>query len=319
MARKQIDWNKRIEEKFFRIPGQHMLIIGTTGTGKTNSMIYIMLGLLAINPRETIVWIDVGKTSEILLLAQFKPLRIIIPKGMRMDIVINDEWKDKIYDIDVVEADNYFHVWRLLDKECINVVSWRRFFFTTKTYTDFIGGLFGSLIELACNQDILTPLSIFCDELQLIVPEKGNQIDMNHYTAGGVVQMNVELLRGADIRLVGAGQANTKIRKGVRDEMQWKGIKKGCYFEGDHFKLRDFNNLFQKLRPEQLIIADPFQDFSHKIIVPFYGVGKWIGRIRYIGKLDTLQKKKRKAITVMDEEDYTDIDEDGNSEGLEYA
>lgn len=302
MPSPKYNWNAIIKKQFFQQPGEHMIVTGTTGTGKTNFLIYLMLGILANNPAETIVWLDIGKSSEILLLAQFMPVRVIVPRGMTFRYDIYDEWKDKIYDIHVVEADSYQSIWKLIKHGYINVISWKPYILRARTYTRFIGGLFETLIEMASDEIIPVPLSLFCDEFHLVVPEKGHQIDSQHYAAGAVVQLNIELLRSMLARIVGASQGYTKIRKGVRDEMGWKGIKRGCQFDSEEYKLRQFNRVFEKLRPDQAIIASPYKDFSDILTIPFYGRGRDIGQVHYIGKLDK-RKHAQEIVNMADDED----------------
>ena len=52
-------------------PGEHVLINGYTGTGKTNLLAWIVKGFLSLRTKtssadwETLVWFDRGKSSEL--------------------------------------------------------------------------------------------------------------------------------------------------------------------------------------------------------------------------------------------------------------
>jgi energy-coupling factor transporter ATP-binding protein EcfA2 len=287
MAKPKFDWKTIIENKFFKQPGEHMTVIGTTGTGKTQYLYFLLDGILKHGKGETIVWLDVGKSAEILTLARFKPLNVILIDGTDIAVSVYPEKKQYLNPIDKVYVRSYSEIWKKVKPEYINVICLQPFLITDiAEYTRMIGKIFKRLIKMASRNELPVPMTIFGDEFHLICPERNNQLSKNHYAAGAIVQMNVELLRSAGIRIIMGSQGVTKLRYGVRSAAQWRAIKRGCRFvDEDDGILENFNRVWSKLKPDEGVIADPFKHFSGILKLPFYGDGKAYGTVRYIGML----------------------------------
>lgn len=48
---------------FVKRPGQHLLELGSTGTGKTNFLYWLIDMFREYAPREALVWFDIGKAQ----------------------------------------------------------------------------------------------------------------------------------------------------------------------------------------------------------------------------------------------------------------
>lgn len=276
-------------QDFFPITG-HMLIIGRSGSGKTQTLSYIAEGLTINNPKETIVYFDTGKASEILTLGQFRPLNIMIPKGFDIEI-------DADIDYIVTELHSGQDVWMSLQKDRINVVCIEPYIRDPEAFVPVIVDVFNALLDLAQGRKIRTiPLAIFYDEFHIVAPAKGHAINSEQYKLGGKVQFNVERLRSEKIRFIASVQGLNLLRNGVRNQFKWRWGKQAAFFtEG---KMKRYNHLFEKLPENQAILIPPDMVFSDPIVMPFYGDGENYGTVRYLGHItkgnNPFKKEKKK-------------------------
>ncbi len=271
-------WVKRFTNDFLKKPGEHLIEIGITGSGKTQGLFWILDGLIKNSPDETIVWFDSGKSSEILAISQLAPLNVIIPEGTKINIECPSG------NIQVSSFDNPKEIWtNKLIPGCVNIVSLEPYILSPSVYTKVFTSLFSSLIRLAHDYQVKVPLAIFCDEFHRIAPSKGNAIDWNQMIMGAVLQHNIEFLRSFHIRFVCTTHGWLKIRSGVRNSFNWIMPRRGAQLAADQPKLKRFNPLFEKLETDEGIITWPTKTFSDIMHFPYYEKGEDIGKVRYIG------------------------------------
>jgi hypothetical protein len=187
------------------------LVQGYTGGGKTNLLNWLAQGFLSARSTtpsdkwETIVWFDRGKSSEILQLAKFAPLRLLLPEGCEMEIQFfnDDESEESIYDIEQVHFSNPQQIWRALDRDRINIICIQRFLVDPSKFAPVVGKIFKSLImdsfnykihPYNCNPSIMLPrLTIFLDEINNLAPSKGQGSgSREENSAGAWIQQNIE-------------------------------------------------------------------------------------------------------------------------------
>lgn len=299
-SQKNRDWSKTIGilvNQFWKKPGQHMLEIGTTGTGKTQGLIYILDGLIKWSPKSCICWIDTGKTSEMLILSKFRPLNLIIPEGC--DIIVKPaKYKDKNgieheikLDIKKTYITSYADVWHHLDRERINVISFYRFVREHSTNAKVISKIFKELINMAYDYHLPTPLDVFIDEFQFIAPAKHIAQSYDHYLAGMDVVSSLYTMRSLKVRFVAATQSLKVINPAARDSFPWYIIRRGSIFlEG---KLARFNELWAQIPTNKAFVGLPSKDYGDdRIELPFYGDGEELGIVIYRGVLKVKKKQK---------------------------
>ncbi len=273
-------WLRKFEKEFLKKPGEHLLEIGITGSGKTQTLYWLVDGLVNRGKNETIVWFDTGKSSEFLTLAKFKPLRLIIPETLDIDVSLKT---DNLNEIERVHVFDFGEVWRSLDKHKINVISFEPFVLHPEIYTKIVGKLFTALIRLAHDYALPTPMTIIYDEFHKVAPGQGHGLSEKHYRFGSIIQLNIERLRSLKVRFVATSHGWTKIRRGVRSSFNWFICKRGANFANDQPKLQRFNPLFEKLQTDECVIVYPTKIFSDIVKLPKYEDGEELGTVRYIG------------------------------------
>lgn len=267
----------RLVKEFFPETA-HMIIIGRSGSGKTQTMYFMAEGLTKYRPQETIVYFDTGKASEILTLGQFKPLNIMVPRGFKIDI------KGDI-DYIITELDSGHDVWLNLVRDRINVVCIEPFIRDPEAFVPVIVDIFNALIDLAQDNKIrATPLCIMYDEFHIVAPAKGHAINAEQFKLGGKVQFNVERVRSQKIRFIVSVQGLNLLRNGVRIHFKWKWGKQAAFFTDG--KMKRYNYLFEKMPEHEAILIPPDMQYSNSILMPFYGDGAEYGTVTYHGRIN---------------------------------
>jgi hypothetical protein len=265
----QSGWLRKFEREFIRKSGEHLIVTGITGSGKTQALYWLVDGLSLY---ETIVWYDIGKSGEILKLAEItgKPLKIFIPGGCEIEVPENVD--HEIHETSMNMINFGREVWGNIDPDFVNILSFQPFILDPSTFTKTIAESFRSLILMAHRYEIETPISLLYDEFHNVVPSQESALDFQHYRAGSLVQFNLEKLRSLDVRIVASTHGFTKIRKGVRTSFNWILIKRISDNMGyEQRKLEKFIPMFHTLKNEEGIIVYPNKIFSDKIKLPFYG------------------------------------------------
>jgi|GEM_PF-1096227 len=302
-------WENAFYNRFIIQPGEHLLDIAITGSGKTNFLYWTVDGLLAARDQlppkdwETIVWVDRGKSSEILQLVHMSPCRILVPESCSIRTEFFDP--DNQYDIEIVKFSNYTDLWHMLDRDRINIISIFPFLSDPALVGPTTAKLFKVLIREAKKYNIVPknttpgnrspPVALFIDEFHNIAPSRGQGLP-DQEGAGAVIQLNAEQLRSRRIRLVCSTHAWRKLRPGLRGSYQWIGIQRGANFpSAEQPKLSRFNREFEKLEPGYIMLVFPNRVFTDRIKLPYYGKpDEDIGYVWYVGEL---KPKKRKQET----------------------
>jgi energy-coupling factor transporter ATP-binding protein EcfA2 len=282
-------------------PGQHVLIVGYTGSGKTTTMfwIYKAMGLYG---KDTRVWIDSMKSEEALTLLTMGPVRFLIPAGCKLDIKFNPNYKGpELHPFEVVEMPDYMNPWKYLRADWSNVICLSAYLIDPAAYAAVMAAVFTNLIWSAHRKKIITPMALFVDEIHNIAPSNGHSYDRVHTKAGLVVQHNVERLRSMGIRVIGSTQGNSKLRRGVRSCFNWLIVKRGSNFDRrEEFTLNNFNKKWAKLKNLQITIVFPNRTFSKLITIDYFPRGCWnnmypdgIGSMDYDGEKDPNEEKRQ--------------------------
>jgi len=261
-------WLKKFHNEFILRKGEHLLVNGITGSGKTQ-VLYWLAEAISMQD-ETIVWYDIGKSGEFLKLAEVteKPLRVFVPKGC--SIRCDTDFEHVECRLDPLHIG--YDVWDQLSEHHVNILSFQPFILDPTTFTKVIAESFKSLITKAHRFEIKTPLCLIYDEFHNVVPNRDNALDYQQYKAGSFVQYNIEKLRSLKIRIIASTHGMTKIRKGVKTSFNWWILRRISDNVGyEQKKLERFTPLFHTLKNNECIIVFPNKLFSDKIKLPFYG------------------------------------------------
>lgn len=281
-----------------------MLNLGITGSGKTQDLMWILDAIVAEAPEETILWNDSGKSHELLLVAQFKPLHIILPEGMDIEISGDVEYT-KTWFVDPAD------VWRSLRKDMINVMCIEPFIRKPQYFTPVVTSIFSKLIDMAHDYKLPVPLTIFYDEFHRVAPGKGQAYDSKHAAFGAEIQYNIETLRSLQVRFIASTHGWTKLRKGVRSSFNWFMVNRGGSFtSSEQPRASRYNKRFEKLENHEAIVWFPNKVFSDILEIPYYGEGWHYGKVTYFGKITPHNSpfiKKKKEVNRSDLQNIKDM------------
>ncbi len=308
----EIDWDAAMRNRFLKKPGEHLIEIGITGSGKTQGLYHILNGIIDFSKDETILWISCGKSAEELKLLQFMPCNFLFPKKRSIEVKINQPVKDYTSYAFLSIPDIFRHI----DKGKINILCLEPYFPDPDDYALVITEFFKTLIVMAKYGEVVTPLAIFIDEFQMVAPARGQALNEQHAMGGRWMQKNLDQLRSIGVRIVAAAQAWKKVLGGVRMSFGYIMIRQGAEFPPNELRrLSAANERWQALQKEEMVFAFRNRYYSDPIAIPPYGDGRDIGTIMYIDgtkrqrvldvpiddMLDGYQNKKKKSLP--DEED----------------
>lgn len=295
---KIVEWGVRyFRDEYIAKSGRrcaHLLIPGRTGSGKTTVMFWILEAIVKIcmqsgtgDKQETVVWFDTNKSSESLTLLTMWPVLFLIPRGTSLDIKINPECKTVLHEYEIVKMDDPMNPWKYLRKGWINVICLNAYIIDPTTYSVIVSLIFKKLIRLAHEKQVITPMSIFIDEMQEIAPAVGYAWDRQHENAAMWMAKNMKMVRSLGIRIIGAIHNIYELRKGVRIEMVWQIPRGGAtYDKWEEPRLAEFNRVWASLSPLQICIARPDRLFSAKMEIDYYPPGEPIEDVDdYIGEM----------------------------------
>jgi len=201
--------------KFLMVKGTHCLIVGNTGSGKTQKGYWMVSYLCEL---ETIVWIDAGKNNEILPLFYLgKPVRVICPVGTTLEFPgLPDELKP-----DVIKITFSRDVWDAVKKGHINIFAFRNTIADEAKKARWMSEIFTHLSIRTRLNDMpsIFPMSIFIDEAQWIVTSHRIKSNESRTKAAEVITENALEIRGSEGRLILLTQSFRNITVASRENM----------------------------------------------------------------------------------------------------
>jgi energy-coupling factor transporter ATP-binding protein EcfA2 len=294
---REIDWSSAIKNRFLSKPGEHLLEIGITGSGKTQGLYHLLNGILDYSKEETILWITCGKSAEELKLMQFMPVNYLFPMRRSIEIKLYQ----KTYPYVSYEFSSIPNLFKHIDKKKINILCLAPYYPDPEEYAIVITELFRHLILIARNGGVPTPLAIFIDEFQMVAPARGQQLNEQHMLGGRWMQRNLDQLRSIGIRIVAAAQAWKKVLQGVRMSFGCIMIRQGAEFPSNELRrLAMANDKWQALGKEDMVFAFRNRFYSDVMRLPTYGDGYVVGSITYLDNTARTYEDNRDLDVVID-------------------
>lgn len=279
------------DRQFLRSPGQHLIGVGITGSGKTQKAYWLLKKILD-HGTETLVWFDTGKSYEFGRYEEFGPLfgfgvpiNIITPMGGAIQV------ENSPVPVSFTKCQSPESLWDCIQVGKINVVSLSRFFIDPELHAKYAQRAFNQLIVLSINsreklQPVL-PMAVFYDEFSDIAPGKRMQITRGQNKIAALMAWNIKQLRSIGVRVVGFTQAWFNVYPAVRSSFSWILACRGAHFEREEPLIAAYNRLHQGLDVWQGIMWFPTREFFGRWKFPLYHSPEGL-KIQHTGILTSL-------------------------------
>lgn len=232
--------------EFMARKGNHLFIVGNTGSGKTQKGYWIMDML---KHTENQIWISTAKSKEILpLFCMGKKVRIIIPKGAEFDIQerIGSKDVELEYPPEIVEVSTPSEAW---DASTISYPGGHNKFYDRINIFEFrdtiaekdglrsqwMIDLFESLASRTRSGTManIFPSTIYLDEAQWLLAGSRITKDGGRIRNSSIVIENVLEMRSAGCRFVMFAQSYKNIPPAIRENMLNTILCRGAKVESD--------------------------------------------------------------------------------------
>jgi hypothetical protein len=288
----------RIEKEFFKTPGTHMLVLGQTGTGKTQKSYYFVKRFLFYG--ETVVWFDSGKSGEILPLAGFNtPLHIISPKNT--EIGISGSPVPVTYATAFDEADTWNHI----VPGVINILTFRRAFHDVVPLSQYGAKVMQRLLVAAYDDDVKlpAPMTVFIDEFSSVCPSYGLLENKHQKLSASRIALALKNLRSTGIRLFAVDQSWKDVYPNARRQFPFLLVCRGPNF-GPDSGLERYR--FSNLNVDEAHLIWPvrlWKDvFTFQMFYPPEGT-----TVKYSGVAETTKPKRGPGLAALHVESDDDI------------
>jgi energy-coupling factor transporter ATP-binding protein EcfA2 len=226
--------------------GDHLFIVGNTGSGKTNRGLFVMDWL---KHTENQIWISTAKSEEILpLFFQGKKVRIVIPKGAEFGV----EERTRAgnlgfgYPLEIVEVSKASEAWDAAKVsypdghnkayEYITIFEFRQTISENEGLrSQWMIDLFESLAERtrAGTMANIFPCTVYLDEAQWLLAGSRITKDGGRIRNGSIVIENVLEMRSAGCRFVMFAQSYKNIPPAIRDNLLNTILCRGAFVDSE--------------------------------------------------------------------------------------
>jgi energy-coupling factor transporter ATP-binding protein EcfA2 len=273
--------------------GDHLLIFGQTGAGKTQKLYFILNWLR--HTRETMIWLDSAKNDEILpLFTMGAPVNIICPKGCDVRITEYDPEQKKYIRMknhpEVVQVPDAGSVWWAIKKKHINILCLRNGFSSNDARISWMGELFETLSTWTRKKIMphIYPFALFGDEAQWFNTGLRVSSDQQRKQLSDLITEHALTIRGPGGRLVFATQGYKNLPPAARENFQNNLIcRNGQVTSDENPALSKFNPYVPYLKPEEgyFVYSDGnAYPKKRQWTFPFFPMPKL--KVEYVGEFD---------------------------------
>jgi len=287
--------------KFLWKHGEHLFIIGNTGSGKTQKAYFIVRWIATT--KETVIWLDSAKNGELLpLLTLGHPVQIICPKGT--DVIIK-EWNDDEHQYTrmknhplVTTVPDAGSAWWAVRKKYINIFCFRNAFDKAEDRLKWMGELFASLGVWTRKQTFphIYPFCFVGDEAHWFNAGAKLTSDQERTQLAELITEHALTIRGPGGRLVLIAQGHKNLPVATRENLQTTLLCRGAKVSPEENNtLSEFNNRTSRYNPDQGLFVYP-GGYTYPPgwpwPFPFFPMPKL--RIEYVGEFDSKTDKQIK-------------------------
>ena len=279
--------------KFLFKRGDHLFIIGNTGSGKTQKAYWLVNWIR--HTRETVIWLDSAKNREMIpLLTMGTPVRIICPKGATIKLT---EWSNEHHKYiemknppEIVEVPDAGTAWWHVKRGYINIFCFRNAFEKSYERERWMKDLFGTLNSWTRKQRMpkIYPFCLFGDEAHWFNAGQKITSDTSRNLLSELITEHALEIRAYGGRLVLIAQGYKNLPPATRENLPNNLLCRGAKVAPDENNaLSSFNQYTNRYKPsEGLFVYSDGEPYPKRApwTFPFFPMPKI--KTQYIGEYD---------------------------------
>lgn len=314
--------------KFLFKHGDHLFVIGNTGSGKTQKLYWLVN--IVRHTRETVIWLDSAKNREIVpLLTMGTPVRVIVPKGAmvefqeRMPLIIKYgpcvgeaitqihyikkelekepredpcyEWVRMKNHPEVIAVPDAGSAWWAIKKGMINIFAFRNAFEHEPARQEWMKELFETLSVWTRRNRMphIYPFAFFGDESHWFVAGQKITSSTDRNLLAELVTEHALTIRAPGGRLVLTGQSYKNLPPAARENLPNTLLCRGAKVAPEENNaLSPYNQFTSRYQPKQgLFVYSDGYTYPHDFPWPFPFFEMPKIKVSYSGEFDNPTEK----------------------------
>lgn len=294
--------------KFLFKRGDHLFIIGNTGSGKTQKAYWLVNWLR--HTRETVIWLDSAKNREMIpLLTMGTPVRIICPKG---SLVKLSEWSNEKHKYiplenmpEIVEVPDAGTAWWHVKRGYINIFCFRNAFEKAHERERWMKELFETLTTWTRKQRMpkIYPFCLVGDEAHWFNAGQKITSDTSRNLLSELITEHALEIRAYGGRLVLIAQGYKNLPPATRENLPNNLLCRGAKVAPDENNaLSIYNQYTSRYKPSDgLFVYSNGESYPRKApwTFPFFPMPKI--KIQYLGEYDNPTEKAKIQLEIEQE------------------
>ena len=260
MGRELLFLDPREVEKglMYTEPGNHILIIGATGSGKTSTLLKVTYNLW--KEMETVIWRD-DANLEFLSVVHAAPIKLYLPEGcdLHFERVLRGAMRDRVEraEYDWHHPEKMFPTY---DRDKFNVLLFDLFTTDPKTIVTFWTKFFWEIYRYKRAQ-IRQPWALVVDELNDLAPGKARGTFTGQLTPSSRIYSSLKKFRKMNLRVVGTTHNYNDLHAPLRGQFNYNILKR---MRRDMVPSRFFNfaHTIERMKVNECIIVDRYGNYQ---------------------------------------------------------
>ena len=279
--------------KFLFKRGDHLFIIGNTGSGKTQKAYWLVNWMR--HTKETVIWLDSAKNREIVpLLTMGTPIRVIVPRGANVTFT---EWnpEQKAYTEmknppEIMEVPDAGTAWWAVKRGMINIFCFRNAFDHAANREKWMAELFETLSTWTRKQRMphVYPFCLIGDEAHWFNAGQKITSDTGRNLLSELITEHALEIRAYGGRLVLIAQGYKNLPPATRENLPNNLLCRGAKVSSDENNaLSIYNQFTSRYTPDKgLFVYSDGSTYPHDFPWPFPFFEMPKIKVHYSGEYD---------------------------------
>jgi len=260
---------KELQGQMYLSHGNHLLIIGATGSGKTSSLMKVTYNLWKVG--ETIIWRD-DANLEFLSFLPYIDCKLYLPEGcdLHLDEVLAPSMLKRVEKVHY-DWHRPGELMPSFDNERLNILLFDLFTIDLETSVRFWTQFFWELYRYK-RQEIKEPWSLVIDELNDLAPGKARGTFAGQLRLSSSIYHSLKKYRKMNLRLVASTHNFNDLHAPLRGQFNYYLLKR---MRREHVPERFVNyaHVIERMSVRHAILVDRYGNFQ--FIYPWTEETRW--------------------------------------------